>query len=111
MQSGQVIVVACFTGLGSTYTNPATRSYARLPRHTAGIASNLSTHYGWGYQLVDNYLVRVLAGKSAWDLPPGNITKEELQVGRGLLVMMQWAECVIVDRGWYNTKRKITVGT
>lgn len=46
----------------------------------AGHAADARSSYRQGYQVVDNYLVRVLAGKSAWDLPPGRVGEDELQV-------------------------------
>ena len=32
---------------------------------------------------MDNYVVRVLAGQEAWELPPGGVGKTELQVRGG----------------------------
>lgn len=45
-----------------------------------GHAADARSSYRQGYQVVDNYFVRVLAGKSAWDLPPGRVGNDELQV-------------------------------
>ena len=55
-------------------------SLATHPTHGAGHAADARTSYRQGYQVVDNYLVRVLAGQSAWDLPPGRVGNDELQV-------------------------------
>ena len=46
----------------------------------AGHAADARSFYRQGYQVVDNYLVRVLAGQSAWILPPGRVGNAELQV-------------------------------
>lgn len=41
---------------------------------------------GEAYQLLDNYLVRVLAGPSAWNLPAGTIGETEFHVRKSSLL-------------------------
>ncbi|CAN0022530.1 unnamed protein product, partial [Scytosiphon promiscuus] len=65
-----------------------------------GKSADSSSSYRQGYQVVDNFLVRALGGKSAWDLPPGDIGKAELQVARvalGKFEVLLRAGCLAAD--------------
>ncbi|CAM9261583.1 unnamed protein product, partial [Hapterophycus canaliculatus] len=65
-----------------------------------GKSADSSSSYRQGYQIVDNFLVRALGGKSAWDLPPGDVGKAELQAARvalGKFEVLLRAGCLAVD--------------
>lgn len=53
-----------------------------LVSETTGVQANSTTRYRRGYQVVDNFFVRVLGGRAVWQLPPGGVGSTELTVGR-----------------------------
>lgn len=65
------------------------RCFSRVLVVVPGSTGHFSTNYRRGYQLVDNYVVRVLAGKSAWELSPGAVGAPELMVSGCILCVFQ----------------------
>ncbi|CAM9971551.1 unnamed protein product [Ascophyllum nodosum] len=53
-----------------------------------------------GYQLLDNYLVRVLGGQSTWELAPGAVGEAEFhnaKIALGKFEVLLRADCLAVD--------------
>ncbi|CAM9454690.1 unnamed protein product [Scytosiphon promiscuus] len=65
-----------------------------------GLPANSTARYRRGYQLVDNFLVRVLGGRAAWELPPGGVGSVELTTARialGKFEVILRQDCLSTD--------------
>lgn len=64
------------------------------PPTPAGVLANVTSSSPQssrrGYQFVDNYFVRVLGGRAAWELPPGAVGATKLAVRCGWMEWMGW---------------------